>query len=698
MRHPLVETFEQMIRQRTPNFFRLYLNPHVAGTCFCLTRLVQDTWYADASEPPAYQVFLANSFDEALSGAVKLARFVAGEEGRPQSGLILGPPKRFAHFAALELGDRGHLELIPDLLVVDEAGKESLGGSDKQVGYVVLFPPGNVEVPSPLPLTIACVGRKDLEACRAGPNGLAPDVVVFDDSFVDGHVPFGAFAARSTLYDYWNRPTHSTFHSTTFQPNSISTLHFLKCLERDEPAFYASVRGHLQRLHEDPALCKKVFAALYNPPLGKTIAALNCDETDARAEGHYVTVGGRKIFDGVAGIACSMRGHNPPTYVQELEKIDSTIDARRAVRERLRSLTGLECMVPAVSGASAVENALRIGLAAQFPNKHILALQGGFGGKTLFALTGTARSSYKEHLGPLYPNVTYIDPFGERALEELEATFDAHPVAVVQIELIQAVGGVRAVPEKVVHYLLEQRHQRGYLLFVDEVQTGMFRTGPFSMCERYGIVPDLLTIGKGASDMMFPFAATLYAAAVQQKLDDSKCQIAHDFQERADYEYGYRTLLNTLDRSLASDLAARVTEVGTVFADRLAHYLGSCQAVRDIRVFGLLMAIELNMDRPFRRLLGKRAPFVYILNMLLHRSFPLLIGYCQYEPHVLKLTPPLTTTDEEIQQICATITDVLRTPFYGLAPRVVRHLARTYVRGQWKNVRRRIAGHEPIAR
>src|SRR5262249_31044138 len=156
------------------------------------------------------------------------------------------------------------------------------------------------------------------------------------------------------------------------------------------------------------------------------------------AAGHYVTVGGHRIFDGIAGIACSMRGHNPPEYVREIAELPDGVDYHESVRERLKELTGLDGLVPAVSGAAAVENALRLGLAAQSPRKHVLALKGGFGGKTLFALTGTAKPFYKEGLGQLYPNVLYVDPFADNAIEELESAFRRHPVAVVQMELIQA--------------------------------------------------------------------------------------------------------------------------------------------------------------------------------------------------------------------------------------------------------------------
>src|SRR5262245_5279365 len=86
-RHPLFETWDWMCEEQIPNFLRLYLNPAVAQTCLCLARYIQDTWYAHASPAPEYQTFLANGFDEALSGAIKLARFSADAEGRPKAGL-----------------------------------------------------------------------------------------------------------------------------------------------------------------------------------------------------------------------------------------------------------------------------------------------------------------------------------------------------------------------------------------------------------------------------------------------------------------------------------------------------------------------------------------------------------------------------------------------------------------------------------
>ncbi|HTU16516.1 MAG TPA: aminotransferase class III-fold pyridoxal phosphate-dependent enzyme [Gemmataceae bacterium] len=689
IRHPFLDTCAQLIEEQRPNLFRLYLNPSVAQTCLCLCRYVQETWYKQAAVIPDYQSFLANSCDEALSGAIKLARYCSSVEGRSLTGLVIDCDERLGAFASITISDQSRIDFIADLTVLGKRAIESgeMLSSEARFGFAVLVLSPGLEtcnnrdallssLRQRAELLIIRVDRDALLRCRKLPSIfgelLQPDIVVFDESFVHKDVPFGAFTARKSLYDYWNTPGNSTFHSTTFQPNSISTLHFMRCLERDDPEFFATLRERLESIDSDPTLCKSLLRDLYSSFLCKTINLLGTDTLDVKAAGHYVYVKGRKIFDGVAGVACSVRGHNPDQYVEELAASSELADPHQAAAECLTKLTGLEGLLPAVSGASAVENALRIGLAAQHPRSYVLALKGGFGGKTLLALTGTANPSYKKHLGPLYENVLYIDPFRDSALEDLDAALEKYPVGVVQLELIQAVGGVRPVPEKVLHHLESKRRERGYLLFVDEVQTGMYRTGPFVLSEKMGIKPDILTVGKGTSDMMFPFAVTLYSAAVGAKLAAVQPELTHSLRQRYDYEFGYKTLLNTLQRAEKECLSARVLESGALFAKILGERLSSCKAVRAVRVFGLLIAIELKVANWLPKPFKKQVPFVYIYNLFVHPPFPVLVGFCQYEPNVLKFTPPLSITREEIERVCDAVAVVLRTPFYKLVPRALR--------------------------
>jgi acetylornithine/succinyldiaminopimelate/putrescine aminotransferase len=545
------------------------------------------------------------------------------------------------------------------------------------------------------------VSRPGLDHCRGEPTTpwrrLRPGIVVFDESFVCNHVPFGAFTARKDLYDHWNKPGLWTFHSTTFQPNTVSTLHFLRCLEREDPEFFVRLSPHLERIARDPAHRRSLYARQYSPSLAKAAGAVGWDVQGLRAAGHYVTVKGRQVFDGVAGVACSIRGHNPARFREEIERLDIA-DGERAAEERLGRLTGLGHVLPAVSGASAVENALRLGLVAQFPKKYVLAFSGGFGGKTLLALTGTANASYKRGLDPLYENVLYIDPFRESAIEDLAAALDRYPVGVVQLELIQAVGGVRPVPERVVRFLQAEKRRRGYLLFVDEVQTGMYRTGPFVRSRELGIEPDLLTIGKGTSDMMFPFAVTLYSDLVRDKLDALKSDLPAVLGRRVDYEFGWKTLINVLDHAEKANIADRVREVGGVFRDLLGAGLSSCAAVRDVRVFGLLIAIELDTQTWPRRWLRKQVGSLYAMSLLRYRPFPVLVGYCQYEPHVLKFTPPLSVTREEVHRTCAALAAVLRRPAYRLVPPLVGALARSSAKAKWEAYWNRRKSREPVER
>ena len=120
--------------------------------------------------------------------------------------------------------------------------------------------------------------RRPAEPRRPAPSGtgilreLTPDVVVFDETFVNRDVPFAAFTARRSHYDHWNRPGKTTFHSTTYQPNTISSLHFLRCLDREDAEFYRSIGAELEKVRTDPAVRRSLFRRLYSPSLVKTIA------------------------------------------------------------------------------------------------------------------------------------------------------------------------------------------------------------------------------------------------------------------------------------------------------------------------------------------------------------------------------------------------------------------------------------------
>ncbi len=433
------------------------------------------------------------------------------------------------------------------------------------------------------------------------------------------------------------------------------------------PDFSSRHAAELRRLVDDLSRRSETFRRHYNPSLYRLIRATGFQTTDVRAAGSFIVVNGRPILDVVGGVACSVRGHNPPTYADEMESPRSPGDGaslETELQDRLRDLTGLGFVLPAVSGATAVENALKIALVGRFPRRHILALKAGFGGKTLLSLTGTANLTYKEHVGPLRADVHYVDPFAPEAREQVDALLERHAFAAVQVELIQSVGGVRRIPEALVRHLDEGRGRWGYLLVVDEVQTGMYRTGPFCQSRTFGLTPDLLLLGKGTSDMMFPFSLTLYSDAVAGMLAASGSTLTDVIRRRHGYELGYKTVVNAL--RLAEDLAlsGQVVDAGERFERLLRRELAAIDTVRDVRVFGLLIAIELDASTWPRRWFRKRLAAPYLLAMLRHERFPVLAGFCQYEPNTLKITPPLTVHPDEVLQACQTIVDVLGRPLH----------------------------------
>src|SRR5262249_5144423 len=116
-------TIEQMIAEQEPNLLRLYLNPHVVQTCYCLDRYVRETW-SEVSGPNGGKgveechAFLANSLGEALGGAIKLLRHNRSAASALPTGLILDPADRLTGFAHLDLPEGGRVEFLPGLRVI----------------------------------------------------------------------------------------------------------------------------------------------------------------------------------------------------------------------------------------------------------------------------------------------------------------------------------------------------------------------------------------------------------------------------------------------------------------------------------------------------------------------------------------------------------------------------------------------------
>jgi acetylornithine aminotransferase len=223
----------------------------------------------------------------------------------------------------------------------------------------------------------------------------------------------------------------------------------------------------------------------------------------ARGEGARVwDVDGKEYLDFLAGIAVNALGHAHPVFVEAVSRQAGTLahvsnyfatEPEVELAERLLRLTGGQRIVFGNSGTEAIEAAIK--LARRTGRTRILALEGGFHGRTTGAAALTGKASMREPFLPLLPGVEHIDP----TIEALSSAMD-DDVAALFVEPIQGEAGVLDLPTG---YLEAARHlteRHGALLILDEIQTGAGRTGDwfaFQADLTAGTLPDAVTLAKG---------------------------------------------------------------------------------------------------------------------------------------------------------------------------------------------------------
>ncbi|MEM6821045.1 MAG: aminotransferase class III-fold pyridoxal phosphate-dependent enzyme [Verrucomicrobiota bacterium] len=672
-------TFQRMLKSSEPNFFRLYHNPHVIEAAFFLDRLSQGFEHED-SELPTRQTFIANSSLEALSGAIKLCRYYQNENGNSPSGVILDRSGRFPFVAEIPV-EGGNISLIPDVDTV--CSVQSCLERNTASGFIVLsaedfrqFGPDEQKILADYLKEQSClivllVQRSTFENADHPAkefllgNGFVPDIILFDESFIHREVPFGAFCAQRDIYNAWNAPGLYLFHSSTYQPNTITSSHLVACIREDFPDLVAKYQPFLDEIIDDPQKRFSFFERLYSPFFAKVTRLLGFQAARLTAEDLVVRIhqkGGRTrdVLDFVSGVACSIRGHNPKTYLDEVEMLALGGEEPEELLVRLTSeRTGLPHLLPGVSGASAVENAQRLALTAQYPRKKILILKKGFAGKTLLAVVANAKESYRKHLQPVYSDVFCCDPWADDSLSEVEALLQSHDFAMVHVELINGEAGVYPVPDHVLEFLSQNKKKYGYLLFIDEIQTGVYRVGPFSLARKKGLDPDLLALGKSTCDMMYPFSMALFSDKVYDAVQQKNVDLIPELKKQQAYPMGYLTAANVIRWCEKNEIPSRVEKRGQFFAQQLYETIAKLDLVKEIRVHGLLIAVEMNVSQYNQKWMKKLVPRLIFINLVGHASKAILVNYNANNPATFKITPPLAVKEEELNVCCEALHEVM---------------------------------------
>lgn len=235
---------------------------------------------------------------------------------------------------------------------------------------------------------------------------------------------------------------------------------------------------------------------------------------------------GRALLDFSSGWGVVCLGHNHPVITKAL-----TEQAARVIQNpnsgftyspaRAALMSVMMDVLPdamtkiwfANSGAEANDAALK--LARKITGREaVLALRGSFHGRTLASLSVSGGPENSARYLPILSGHRFLESGNP---EELQAAMQT-PLAAVIVELVQGEGGVRALDPDYVKSLEQACKNNGCLLIIDEVQTGFCRTGEFFACERYGLIPDMMTMGKGIAGGL-PFAALAMREEYAEQLE-----------------------------------------------------------------------------------------------------------------------------------------------------------------------------------
>jgi ornithine--oxo-acid transaminase len=405
----------------------------------------------------------------------------------------------------------------------------------------------------------------------------------------------------------------------------------------------------MTQLHTETRLCTQDFVDLEDE-----FGAHNYHPLDVvieRAEGVWVyDVEGKRYLDCLAAYSAVNQGHCHPKILETLREQASKVTlTSRAFRneqlplfcKELHDLTGFDKVLPMNSGAEAVETAVKAARKWGYKVKgiaedkaEIIVCAGNFHGRTVTAVSFSSAEEYRDGFGPFTPGFRII-PFGD--MEALRAAMTAHTCAFL-VEPIQGEAGIVIPPEGYLREAAALCREQNALLMMDEIQSGLGRTGKLFAYMHEGIRPDVLIVGKALAGGFYPVSAVLASAEILGVFGPGDhgstfggnplgCAVA-------------RTALRVL---MDEKMVERSAELGAYFLSRLKTLRST--AIKEVRGRGMWIGIELTgMARPYCEALKEE-------------------GILCKETHdrVIRIAPPLIITREEIDWAFERIAKVLET-------------------------------------
>ena len=439
----------------------------------------------------------------------------------------------------------------------------------------------------------------------------------------------------------------------------------------------------------------KRYATFVNPQWVKLLDVLQMNIGFVQCEGAQLfRSNGTRVLDFLSGYCVHNTGHNHPRIIAALkEELDrsgpvmlqsNVPELAGELAERLCESAGgrLKKAHFTSSGSEGVEGAIKFARATTRRDGLIYA-DGAFHGLTCGALSLMGNEFWREGFGPLLPNARQV-PFGD--LKRLKAELSTKESAAFIVETIQGEGGIR-IPDR--EYLQQAQalcHEYGSLFILDEVQTGMYRTGKFLAAQHFDLDPDIVILAKALSGGLVPVGAVLITNDVYDAVYSSLHRAIIHTSTYSENNLAMRAGLATLDVLETEGLAARATALGLYLRQRLQETLARYEMVKDVRGEGLFCGIEFQPPRQWMLRASYEAfkrihpgMFGQMLVMNLFRDKGILTQMCGNNFQVLKVAPPLVVTDAQIDEFVTKIGEVVEsihssTTFWtealGLARRV----------------------------
>ncbi|KAA3627730.1 MAG: aspartate aminotransferase family protein [Proteobacteria bacterium] len=385
-----------------------------------------------------------------------------------------------------------------------------------------------------------------------------------------------------------------------------------------------------------------------NSPLMQTYARLPV--AFDRGEGAWLwDKNGKKYLDALAGIAVCGLGHAHPLIADAIcdqaRRLLHTsniyeIPLQTQLAAELTALSGMDNAFLANSGAEANEAAIKIarlyGHQRNIDKPVIVVMEQAFHGRTLATLTATGNRKVQAGFEPLVSGFVRV-PFGD--LKALETVAGNTPdVVAVLLEPIQGEGGIRIPEVGYLHGVREICNHHEWLMMLDEIQSGISRTGQMFAFQHAGITPDVLTLAKGLGNG-FPVAVCLARGAAARAFKPGNHGSTFGGNPLA-----CRVALTVLQILQKENLAARAEELGQRMLAGFNDSLGGIKGVKTIRGHGLMIGIEL--EQPCKELVALALEQSLLINVTAER--------------VIRLLPPLIISTEEADQIVNGVSAVIR--------------------------------------